>query len=101
MSTVVWAAVGLWLLAGAAVVAILIGGANERVDRGLEELNAPARVCGIRGCTRPADAVYGHHPSGPLWICTAHAHQWSGPDHVYDRELDGTDLAAWDQEVES
>jgi len=54
-------------------------------------------TCHVTGCPRGAsNHIRVHHPAGDvrLWACDGHAHE-----RVYDQQLDGTDLGAWDQEM--
>ena len=55
-------------------------------------------ACHAPRCPNRADtAVLVQHPAGPgqVWVCTRHADQ-----QVFDVELDGTDLGAWQTEMD-
>ncbi len=80
-----------------------------RHDRLNAYVDDPAcdNCCQIGDCHNPATTTYDRHPTGRIWVCTAHAamvQDWTGTpgrpvERVYDQDLDGTDLAKWEKEM--
>ena len=81
---------------------------QDRLDTMPDPQPEEPHTCQIGDCPRPGTNTYDRHPSGVLHVCDMHAtriQRWTGPptnrpaEHVYDQDMDGTDLQQWEAEL--